>query len=107
MCSVIMASVTYRVPAPVSPRAVADWRPDLEDSAASCALSLVAALDTAGFSAEQDGRLGRYDVYRADGTPGLVQVIFFAPDPEHQVRFQTSDVDILHGRLGDMSGCAL
>ena len=41
---------------------------------------LVTALDAAGFSAEQDGRLGRYDVYRTDGTPGLVQIVFFAPD---------------------------
>ncbi|XP_043188521.1 uncharacterized protein LOC122363380 isoform X2 [Amphibalanus amphitrite] len=46
---------------------------------------LVMALDAAGFLAEQDGRLGRYDVYRTDGTPGLVQIVFFAPDAANKM----------------------
>ncbi|XP_037083112.1 uncharacterized protein LOC119103854 isoform X1 [Pollicipes pollicipes] len=42
--------------------------------------SLVTQLEAAGFTAELDARRGLLDVYRSDGTPGLVQLIFFAPD---------------------------
>ena len=70
-----LKSSTHAV-VPVDPHTVAPVR------------RLVSALDKAGFSAEQDGRLGRYDVYRADGTPGLVQLVFFTLDAANKVTIQ-------------------